>query len=116
MSDVSLDMSSIRPNGTLLAIYSLPDEEREIMGYSRDCGVALYDRPAGGVGKGLYIDGGIHWIEALKGIVAEYVAHAERIGCPPVSKEGSSVAVASLDSGEAGVILGALFGLEGPCS
>ena len=41
MSDVSLDMSSISPNGTLLATYSLPGEEREIMGYDRHCGVAL---------------------------------------------------------------------------
>ncbi len=116
MSDVSLDMSSISPNGTLLATYSLPGEEREIMGYDRHTGVALYDRPAGGAGKGLYIDGGLHWVEALKGIVAEYVAHAERIGCPPVSREGFSTTVASLDPGEAGVILGALFGMEGPCS
>ena len=116
MSDVSLDMSSISPNGTLLATYSLPNEEREVMGYSRFSGVALYDRPAGAAGKGLYIDGGHLWVETLKGIVAEYVAHAERVGCPPVSKEGFWTMVDSLDPGEAGVLLGAFFGMEGACS
>ncbi len=116
MSDVSLDMSSIRPRGTLLATYSLPGEEREIMGYDRHTGVALYDRPAGGAGKGLYIDGGFHWLETLKGVVAEYVAHAEHIGCPPVSKEGYSTMVGSLDPEEAGALLGAFFGMEGACS
>lgn len=116
MSDVSFDMSSISPNGTLLATYSLPNEEREIMGYDRQTGVALYDRPAGGAGKGLYIDGGLHWAETVNGIVAEYVAHAERIGCSPVSEEGFSTTVASLDLGEAGVLLGAFFGMQGACS
>lgn len=102
---VSLQSPSISRSGSVLACYSLPGEEREVMGYDQGSGVALFDRPAGGAGEGHLIDRGVFWTGSLASLVAEYVEHAKRLGCPPASKEGIGMSADALEYGEAAVFL-----------
>lgn len=103
---VSFQSSSISSAGSTLACYSLPGEDRKVVGYRQGSGIALFDCPATGAGKRYLIDRGIFWTGSLASLVAEYVEHAERLGCPPAGKEGIGMSVDALELGEAEAFLG----------
>lgn len=102
---VSFQSSSIALTGTTLACYSLPGEERKVVGYNQSRGIALFDCPAAGAGKRYLIDRGFFGVDSMAGLVEEYVEHAERLGCPPASKEGIGMSVDGLEFGEAEAFL-----------
>jgi hypothetical protein len=108
MTEVWFHSSVISSAGTVLARYVVACGEREVVAYGHASGVAIYDCRADGKGERFLVDRGVLWEGALEGLVLEYVAHAERIGCPPASVEGIGLLAGGLEVGEAAVLLGAV--------
>jgi hypothetical protein len=84
----SFHSSVIRRQGTVLARYEISSGVREVVGYSEDRGIAVFDWGLGEPGRGLPVDRGFFWEDGLEAFVKEYVRHAEAVDSVPVSAAG----------------------------
>jgi hypothetical protein len=105
MNAVNSEISSITAESTVLARYSLPSEDREVVANPDPGGVSLFDLSSAGVGEGWLIDRELCREDGLTSLVEEYVENAVRLGCPPASKQGIKAAVDALEPGEAEAFL-----------
>jgi hypothetical protein len=84
----SFHSSVIRRRGTVLARYEVSSGVREVVGYSEDSGIAVFDRGPGEPGRGLPVDRGFFWEDGLEAFVREYVRHAEAVDSVPLIAAG----------------------------
>jgi hypothetical protein len=86
----------------VLARYEVSSGVREVVGYSEDSGIAVFDRGPGEPGRGLPVDRGFFWEDGLEAFVKEYVRHAEAVDSVPLIAAGfDPVAWRPGDAGEA---------------
>lgn len=98
----SFHSSVIRRQGTVLARYEISSGVRQVVGYSEDRGIAVFDWGPGEPGRGLPVDRGFFWEDGLEAFVKEYVRHAEVVDSVPLIAAGfDPVSCEPGDAGEA---------------
>jgi hypothetical protein len=82
-------IDAIGPEGAELARYRVSDGERVLMGWRRDSGVEVSDRPLDlSRGGGHLVDRGFRCFEQLSAFVGDYLAQAALLDAVPMSDQG----------------------------
>ncbi len=86
MSATAVQSSPVQLN--VLGHYSIPGEERVLVGRRIEGEVYVYDYPTNGNGRRYFVESGFESKAELAVLLADYRRRAEALGACPVSHEG----------------------------
>ena len=106
MTATDNDIDTIGAAGTELARYQTSTCERVLMGWRREGGVEVTDRPVEGRHRAYLVDRGFRCFEQLAAFVGDYVAQARRLDACPMSREAIGEIVAESEAEALAPLLG----------
>ena len=71
---------------TELARYTVAEGERIVYGQRVDGVVRVFDRPAAPGGRAYLVERGLETKSELDALISDYLAEADRMGCPPLAR------------------------------
>ena len=87
MSATAIQSSPAQLN--VLGRYTVPDEERVLVGRRIEGEVYVYDYPDDGHGRRYFVESGFESKAELAVLIADYRRQAERLGACPMSREAT---------------------------
>jgi hypothetical protein len=104
MSIVKLDFEATMERSGELARYQVAGAERVLLLHPGAKGVEILDVPASGADDCFRVDRAARGGADLHALVAEYVRHAHRLGCPPMSARALDTIVGLSEDGLASAL------------
>jgi hypothetical protein len=92
MALVKLDFEATMERSGELGRYQVAGVERVLLLHRGAKGMEMLDVPASGVGDCFWVDHVVKGGADLHALVVEYVRHAHRLGCSPMSSAALDVA------------------------
>ncbi len=109
MTEVELDIDSLKREGTELARYRISAGERLVIGRRASCGAEILDTPASGLGPAYYVDRGWQDSVVMEAFIRDYLQQAEWLDQCPMSPAAIGTLLDSTESEEVAGLLDAMW-------
>ncbi len=109
MTEVQLDIDSLKREGTEIARYRISAGERVVIGRRASGGTELLDTPASGEGPAYYVDRGWQDSVILEAFIRDYLQQAECLDQCPMSPAAIGTVLDSTESEEVAGLLDAMW-------
>jgi hypothetical protein len=110
MTAVKLDFEATMERSGELGRYQVAGAERVLLLHRGAKGMEMLDVPASGVGDCFWVDHVVKGGADLHALVVEYVRHAHRLGCSPMSRQALDTIVGLSEDGLASALADSIAG------